>query len=109
MWYITVGEVDNCLQEDMDDVIEVWEIFTLGDGSWRRIPEVPPYLRDSLPCAYVNSLPCAYVNGSIYWCTDMFIRRDNWSKPSCIVAFDFGTEKLGNPNPWSYPGSTFGS
>ncbi|XP_026389951.1 putative F-box protein At5g50220 isoform X2 [Papaver somniferum] len=86
MWYITVGEVDNCLQEDMDDVIEVWEIFTLGDGSWRRIPEVPPYLRDSLPCAYVN--------GSIYWCTDMFIRRENWSKPSCVVAFDFGTEKF---------------
>ncbi|KAI3940768.1 hypothetical protein MKW98_030087 [Papaver atlanticum] len=89
MRYIIVGEVPNCLEEDGDDgfeVIEVCEILTLGDGSWRRIPEVPPYLRDSLPCAYVN--------GSIYWCTDMFIKRENWSNPSCIVAFDFGTEKF---------------
>ncbi|KAI3967085.1 hypothetical protein MKW92_050253, partial [Papaver armeniacum] len=86
MWYITVGEVGNGLVEDMDDVIDVCEIFTLGNGSWRRIHEVPPYLRDSLPCAYVN--------GSFYWCTDMFIGRENWSKPSCLVAFDFGTEKF---------------
>ncbi|KAI3879080.1 hypothetical protein MKW92_045972 [Papaver armeniacum] len=86
MWYIIVGEVDNCLEEAMDGVIEVSEILTLGDGSWRRIHEVPPYLCDSLPCAYVN--------GSIYWCTDMFIKQENWSNLSCIIAFDFGTEKF---------------
>ncbi|XP_026432880.1 putative F-box protein At5g62660 [Papaver somniferum] len=70
MWYIFVGEVPNCLEEDGDDdfeVIEACEILTLGDGSWRRIPEVPPYLHDNLPCAYVN--------GSMYWCTDMFINN----------------------------------
>ncbi|KAI3894457.1 hypothetical protein MKW92_046229 [Papaver armeniacum] len=88
MWYITPGEADSSIEEDCDDYIEVCEILTLGSGSWRRIHEVPPFFLD-------DCLPNVYVNGSIYWCSRMFTNPQiGHGYPSCIVAFDVGSEKF---------------
>ncbi|KAI3938715.1 hypothetical protein MKW92_047722 [Papaver armeniacum] len=67
---------------------EVCEILTLGEGTWRRIDEIPP-------CKLGERLPSVCVNGTIYWCTNILTHpQELHSYPLRIAAFDVGTEKF---------------
>ncbi|OVA03735.1 F-box domain [Macleaya cordata] len=62
------------------------EVLTVGENTWRRIDEVPPFklYRDSV-----------YVNGSIYWRNNRGNITIAYPKQAeVIVAFDVGSEKF---------------
>ncbi|KAI3897716.1 hypothetical protein MKX03_005548 [Papaver bracteatum] len=77
--------------EEIED--QVCEVLVVGENTWRRIDEVPPYNMRTKDC-YGGGMTfnwdnnSVYVNGSLYW------RFRYTRKGEVIVGFDFGTEKF---------------